>query len=138
MSEAHIGPAILLAGLLACVSATHAQTARLAEPTGALTLSTQSQLSVDTGFALALGINATSVPLDNAGAGYEAIASRINPLPFAIHSTALRFAGDPSESLAFGDITPVPEPSTWLAAFFAFTLLAWQQRRRFRFGRPAN
>jgi hypothetical protein len=37
----------------------------------------------------------------------------------------------PTETGLFQEVAAAPEPSSWLAGVCAFTLLAWQQRRRF-------
>lgn len=72
------------------------------------------RISNDDGFAAKYGVTAPSIHLKSSDSG----------------SFAAAFTSWQDETVAFEEVTAVPEPSTWLAAVCILALLIWHQRRR--------
>jgi hypothetical protein len=62
---------------------------------------------------------------------YEPVTHAPNSLVFDSGNSTTPFVAWPDQTSPFQEMTAAPEPSTWLAALFTLTLLAWNRRRRF-------
>ena len=102
------------------------------ESIGTLTLSSKRQMSAEAAVPRNLiDVNNVSVPISSVIADYEVAAAFAYPLPSETASFAPSVVSWQDERVPFDEVTPVPEPSTWLGALLVFALLTYHQRRRF-------
>jgi len=121
--------AVLLAATLALALATPVRSQTSGAPVGAVTL--ESHTWAPAAFANSR-VNTMPIPQGEAVGINEFIAPSVHSLLFDSDSFASGSAWRSDETFALQDVTPVPEPSTWLAALLALALVAWQQRRLLR------
>lgn len=98
------------------------------ESVGAVTLSSKVNV-LAAGFA-----NPVEVSFPVPAASFVTQAQVSEPILYLASSDSGSFATFASwqeQTVAFEEMSPVPEPATWLAASFVFGFLIWQQRRRF-------